>query len=97
MLDVFRVEAGHIVVFLAALVALGVAAAVRDLHHDEGGDALLGDQVIEDARRVEVRLAEAGAVVRDEQRGGRARDVLGRDVDGDGALVVDEIKYEADL
>ena len=92
VLDVFRVEAGHVVIFLAAFVALGVTAAVGDLHHDEGWDALLGDQVIEDARRIEVRLAEAGAIVRDEERGGGARDVLGRDVDRDGALVVDVVR-----
>ena len=92
VLDVLGVEARHRVVFLAAFVSLGVAAAVGDLDHDEGRDALLRDEVVEDARGVLVGLAEAGAVMRDEQRCGGAGDVLVRDVDGDGALVVDRVR-----
>jgi hypothetical protein len=44
-------------IFLAALVALRIASAVGDLDHDEGGDAFLGDEVVEDARGAEVGLA----------------------------------------
>src|SRR3954453_23655083 len=57
-LDVLGVVAVHVVVFLAALVALGVAAAVADGDEDDRRDPLLVDQVVED-RPVAVGLAGA--------------------------------------
>ena len=89
VLDVFGKEAGHSVIFPAAFVALGVTATIGDLDHDQGRDALLGDKVVEDRCRIHVRLAQTWSVVRDEQRGGGAGNVLSRDVDRDGALVID--------
>ena len=72
-------------------MALGVAAAVGDHDRDDGRDALLRDQVVEDAAEPEVGLAQAGAVMRHEQGRGRARYVLRGDMHRDGALVVDGV------
>ena len=81
-LDPLGVEAGHGVVFQAALAALGVAAAVAygDGNHD--GHAMLGDQVVEGREQQPV-----GAVRADEERRLRAGDVLLGDIDGDAARV----------
>ena len=81
-LDELGVQAGHRVVFQAALAALGVAAAVADRDGDHRRHALLGDQVVE---RREQQLV--GAVGADDERRRRAGHVLLRDVDGDPARV----------
>ena len=75
-------------------MALRVAAAVGDHHRDHRRDPLLRDQVVEDAAQVEVRLAQTRTIMRDQQRGRRAGYVLGRDVHGDRALVVDGMRRD---
>jgi hypothetical protein len=55
-----------------------------------GGDALLGDQVVQDGPHTQVRiLAGSGSVVDHHERRFGARLVLRGNVDGDRALVVD--------
>ena len=87
------VVAVHVVVFLAAFVPLGVAAAVGDGDEDDGGNALLGDQVVEDG--LVTRCGSwAGAVVDDHERRFGAWLVLGGNVDRDRTLVVDGVRLD---
>ena len=77
-LDELRVAARHRVVLQAALAALRVAAAVADRDGDHHRHALLRDQIVE---RREQQLV--GAVGADDERRGRAGDVLLGHVDRD--------------
>ena len=61
---------------------------------DHGGNAFLGDQVVEDPRQVHVGLAQAGAIVRDDERRGGAGHILRGNVNGDRALVVDRVRFD---
>ncbi len=88
LLDELGVEARHGVVLEAALAALRVAAARVDHDRDHRGHAFRGDQVVEDRRQE--RRVRAHAVLRDEERRGRAARVLFRNVDDDLALVRDD-------
>ena len=82
VLDELGVVAGHGVVFEAALGALGVATAVGDGDGDEGGEFVLGDEVVEGGEKQGV-----GAIGTDEEGSGGSGNVLGGDVDGDFAGV----------
>ena len=66
-LDVLGIVAVHVVVFFAALVSLGVAAAVGDPDDDDRRNPLLGDQVVENVQQLGVGLP-AGTVVNDLER-----------------------------
>ena len=72
-----------------ALTVLGIAATVGDGDYDDGGNSLLGDQVIENGLH-----PEPGAVVDDHERCLGAFLVLSGNVNSDLALVVDVVRLD---
>ena len=86
--DVFCVEAGHGVVFLSTLMSLSVATSVGHKDGNHRGNTLLGDQVVQDAGNIHSGFT-LGAIMNHHKRSFRAGFVLGWDVDGDLANVVD--------
>jgi hypothetical protein len=94
MLDVFGVEAGHRVVFLAALVALGVAAALAICTMMRAGMRFWAMRLSRMRAVLRSGLPRPGPSVGDRGGSGGARDVLGWDVDRDGALVVDGVRLD---
>src|SRR5262249_34489794 len=91
--NVIRIHAGHRVILLAALMPLGVAAAVGDHNGDDRRQAFLRDQVVEYARQFHVRFA-LGTVVADHEWRFAARQILGRNVNGYLTLVVDGVGFD---